>query len=346
LSVLKRITLGNSLVSNMLCSVFKLGNTLLVDNARRTSILFGWDYSMDSLSACIDIIPIFLDRSSVEELQRIVKNLLVRKVRVESEVVGTLEGYLGKLGNIKPQINWIERTHDEVYLITDGFCKVFRAFEEACVNKLFGEIKSIDPENRKVKVLNNELSCDELLITLPLDYVINKLRNVPKDYLLIRKLLKYRSALVMTLIIKGKLIKDNLVKIIKVGKKGFLSTAVIVMSSRLTSELLSMTKNELTTIYVLSLISLKELRAEMDRVLITEVKRLLNVSTVDTVFMRQAFVKYALINELGKEGVSLLNDLIKYLRSKGTYLVGRLATWRDMCIGELIKHLRNQIKLS
>ncbi len=339
----KYVVLGNSLTANLICVALKNSNTLLVDYARRSSILYGHDAVLRGKSCCIDAVPILLNDNDVVEISNSVSiNLRVSKVSINIELIGTEEGYTNKVNSgFIPQINWFNEIINGKLFINDGFCRLFRFLDLKFRSKIFGEIKKVEMISKKVKVLDREITYDKLIITYPLDYVLKKLGNIANNIREVSSRLNFKSILSTLILVRNKLYNtNNEIKIVKVGKKGFLTTLIVLISGGFYKDLSKLVNGDCTIVYALSPISIKELRGELDRLVLNELRRLINLHTNDVIMYRQMFIKYGLIGTLSYDEIRELED---YLKLHDIYLVGRTAKWHDMRLSEVIREVRNFI---
>ncbi len=336
------VVLGNSLVGNLICVTLKNGNTLLLDYARRSSILYGYDAVLRGKSCCIDSIPILLNDDDVAEISNLISNnLRIIKTNVDVELIGTEEGYTNKIkGEFIPQVNWFDEIVNGRLFIDNGFCRVFRYLDSKCSNKFFGEIRRVELTNKKVRILDRDVTYDKLIVTYPLDFMLRKIKGIPisiKDSL---SKLNFESILSTLIVVKSKLCANDGIKIVKVGKKGFLTTLITLIGSDFYSSLSKLLGREYTIVYALSPTSVNKLRGELDRLVLNELRRLINLQINDIILYRQIFIKYGLIGTVNYDD---MKNLEEYFKSYDAYLIGRTAKWRDMRLSEIIREVRNFI---
>jgi len=326
----KVVFLGESLTA--LTAIYKghIKPHVIIDVWEGGSSLYGWDFA----GKCIDRLPI-LTRSKCY----ILNDEKYVQVKPIVEVVGSEDGFTDKITSRIPdtiQINWLDTMSEGGYMLLNGWCSMLRKLKSKVVNvsKIYGEIKYIHLDRSVIKVgWRKEIRYAKIVNTLPLPYFTSKIITMDNNVKRVSDMelgLSYVSLYIMTLIASKSDISLEKSKVIKVGKKGFLTALIFMLPMNYVYGL-----NDLVLIYVLSPITLDTLKPELSSKILSELRRLNVLTNFKSIyFYRDHFERYAILGESrGK-----INDFMNTLRGYGIEFMGRLGSWKDVWICDVLEN--------
>jgi len=329
--VKKRVFLGESF-TNLLCSALSelRESDLIIDVWRGGSLLNGWDIALSGELICLDRVPL-LCRSTY----------LLESLSGESESIdisvnfmGTEEGYRSKVtleGKVIIQHDWLMEYSKSKYFIKGGWCKIYRSLKrQVNISRIYGEVQKVLPDDRTLIIKNSKIIYSKILNTLPLPYVLSRLAN--SDLNKYAEIFKYVSFYIVALIIKEAL--DHL-KLTYVGRRGFSLAAVVEVPGRY---LLSH-DDEYKVLYSFVPVTFNYLRAELYQKVMSELRKLKIIKSDNIVVAeRSYFERYGL---LGVVKSDCIEHISKELRKFEIYLSGRLGSWSDKSILDILASVKD-----
>ena len=284
---------------------------LVIDIWEGGSTLYGWDI----LNTCVDRLPLLVNESTC------IKELGGEPVKTDitTEFHGMEEDVIKKLGTTDLSSFWPFKFVKKAYLPGSGWCNLFRRkISKIQSKRVFGEIKYIDPEAKELRVSWwKKLKYDSLLNTLPLDYLLKKLRNMEP----VEDKLKSMPLFIGSLILRSRM---NEVRIYYLGKKKFSSVAIVHLP------LLTPGLQGFSIAYVIiPYIPCKNQGAFREKAL-SDAKKL-GLLDKEPVSIRGYFEKYGILH--GKVRGSA--GLERY----GITLAGRLGKWKELGICDVFKEV-------
>ena len=287
-------------------------NDLIIDVWEGGSVLYGWDF----LNSCLDRLPLLVEDSDC------VKRLGGRPVEFDimTELLGMEKDIIRKLQLNDLSRFWPFKLSKNAYLPANGWCTLFRKkISKVQSKRIFGEIKYIDPQEKELRVSWwRKLNYNTLYNTLPLDYLMKKLRDLDS----VKNGLKSIPLYISSLLIRSRL--DEF-RIYYLGKKKYASVTVIH------SPLLNPKLSGYSIAYMLiPYQAFRDQGAFRERA-ISDAKKL-GLLEGEPVFIRGYFEKYGVL--LG--GVSEL----AHFRNYGIILLGRLGKWKELGICDILNEMK------
>ncbi|RLG80454.1 MAG: hypothetical protein DRO09_03130 [Thermoprotei archaeon] len=325
-----KLILGESLTGLLRAMTYGSSYCTIVDFWEGGSTLYGWSLN----GRCIDRFPVFIGSPDCLEVLK-GKPL---QLRFDVEFQGSVKGYLEKV-NDRYQRSWIKDLEKRMYTSQNGFCSVFRELQKGVkARRVYGEVSSIYVDKKLVYVSwLGAIGYRNLVNTLPLNYFLSKARLTEfkgdeafKDYLS-RATFSYKSLYVLMMIMEGGKLSEA--KVYNIGKKGFyLATVVLLPGWKIYPWL----GNKLV-IYAIAPLDLGSLRAEISNRLLVEVKRA-GINIKNVLVFREYFERYGV---LGSEDLSYVEER---LREYGITLSGRLGTWKEKSVCEIVNEFKPYLR--
>jgi len=301
-------------------------------NRQRCCIVDIWDggslfHGVDIGDFCVDRVPMHVNKPINTLLGEYVEYV---RFKPDIEFLGTETSYENKVSKgIQLQRNWFLELSSGGYIPKKFWCKVFRDLKrKVSVARYYGEIKKANLERRLIAVSYERevLTYDKLVISLPLPYIINKLNLRVNG-----ESFKYVSLFINLLII------DNYVgenKVIYVGKTHVVPHTIIIINLSDFNERLS----NYALVYVMSSVKhpYVDIKGEFFERILVDVKRLGIVNVGNIKAYRVFMEKYGLLGILDDKAVDVLNTL----RGYDVVLLGRLGSWKEVSINDLLTHVQ------
>jgi len=242
------------------------------------------------------------------------------KIDIVTEFQGMEEDIIKKLGVNDLRIFWPFRFAKEAYLPKNGWCNLFRKkISKLQSKRIFGEIKYVDPEAKELRVSWwRKLKYDSLINTLPLDYLINKLRTTD----LVMDELKSVPLFIGSLILKSRV---NEARIYYLGKKKFASAAVVHLP------LFVPRLQDFSIAYVIIPYTPYKDQGAFREKAYSDIKKL-GLLNEEPVSVRGYFEKYGILQGYARSSARLE----KY----GIALAGRLGRWKELGICDVFKEVK------
>ena len=318
------VALGESLTILSLIHKGALKPQVIIDIWEGGTTLYGWD---TYVGICIDRLPMISDKPCLHNLKFI-------KLEPEVEDIGHEEGFNDKVLKHLPnvQINWLSRLTLKGYVPRKGWCNLIRSLRESIhISRLYGEIKYILLDEHIVRVgWRTGIRYGEIVSSMPVPYVLSKIitSNTELKKLINDSVFEYASLYIVTLIIRNYGIRN--VKVIRVGKKGFLTALVYLIPSSEIYEL----NNDSLIVYIMAPITLATLKPEIGSKLISEAKKLgVRIDMKSIIMYRDYFEKYAFLGAMNESATKVVNVLSSVYNFR---FKGRLGLWREVSICDLI----------
>ncbi len=288
------------------------------------STLYGWDTPW----GCIDRIPIMLEDREVAELL----GIKVTETNVNIELLGNESDYISKLtrgGEVIIQKDLINQLKDKSLLPVNGMCAyVRRLITSVKAVKSFGELRIIDTCNSIIHQVPNEpliIEGGSIVNSMPLDYIA-RIAGVAR---LKRELIKppYITLYVTTILTRQ---DGEGVKVFILGKRRFKSIAMVSIPAKAVHPSL----HDCLLTYIISATPAGTTDPSARQAALSDAKRL-GIDLRRIIFMRSHYEKYGML------GIwDYAEELINELRERGITCVGRLGSWRELSIEEIVRELR------
>jgi len=323
------VYLGLSLTTVMLKSN-NHNDSLVFDFWSGGSTLHGWDF----LKQCIDRLPIGVnDPNTINVLGGIPVEL-----RLEDELLGTEGDYEFKVtcgGRVYVQRDWIAGLTGRKWYVSGGWCSLFRRLVSQsgiAAQAFFGDLRSVDFNRKTIYILPHGLvRYEEIVNSLPLEYVINKIVYPGTHH---RFPAKYVTMYITVAIVRG----DYEPHIWFLGKRRFVSSAIVTLPLKLLYPQLDLGKEDLTLAYAFVPQLMGKLNPDARQKVMADFKRL-GLDMRNSLFIRSHFERYGYLGQ--REGV---DDVINMLADYGVECVGRLGTWRELGINEILAEYSSLLK--
>jgi len=316
-----KLYLGLSLTTTILRKGVRGG--LVFDIWPGGSTLYGWDV----LKQCVDRVPICVnDPNTVNALGGVPV-----KLELEEELLGTESDYELKVtcgGHVSIQRDWIAGLTGRRWYASGGWCSLFRKLikqERITAGAIFGDLRFIDVERKTAYVLPHGLITYEGIVnSLPLEYVVGKVTqfNARRQFRA-----KYVTLYITTVITKG----GHEPHVWFLGKRRFTSSAVVSLPFKLLYPQLGLSSDNLTLIYAFTPQLMGRLSPDAHQKVMADLRRL-GFDVRDAMFIRSHFERYGYLGQ--REGVE---DVINLLRDYEVECVGRLGTWRELGVNEVLR---------
>ncbi len=262
------------------------------------------------------------------------------ELSLEGELLGTESDYEFKItcgGRVRIQRDWVTELAGRKWYVSGGWCSLFRELikqEKIIAGTLFGDLRFVDAKRKSIYVLPHGLvEYDEIVSSLPLEYVLGKV--IPLN---IRHQLKakYVTLYIMTVITRG----GCEPRVWFLGKRRFASSAVVSLPLKLLYPQLRLRlgKGDLTLTYAFVPQLIEELNPDIRQKVLADLKRL-GLDTRNALFVRSHFERYGYLGQ--RDGV---DDIINLLVDYGVECVGRLGTWRELGISEILTEYSSLLK--
>jgi len=316
-----RVYLGLSLTTALLRGNM-IEDNLVFDIWHGGSTLYGWDL----WGQCVDRLPISVnDPSIVSALGG-----TPVEVSIEGELLGTEGDYESKVslnGKVRIQRDWVAELVRKRWYASGGWCSVFRGLirqRRTNTRALFGDLRLIDTERRLMYVLPHGLiEYGKIVSSLPLEYIVRKAALINTNHAL---KMKYVTIYVTTVITRGRC-KPSLWFL---GKRRFASSAIVSFPLKLLYPQLSLSKDDLILTYAFVPQLMGELNPDVRQKVLADIKRL-GLDVKNALFIRSHFERYGYLGQRDD-----VNDVISTLAENGIECVGRLGTWKELSIGEIL----------
>ncbi len=308
--------------------------SLIIDLWKGGSLLHGWELTLFDELKCLDRVPILCKET------KLLEDLGGELVGVEANVnfIGTEEGYRSKMSlgdEVNIQHDWLLEYSNDKYYAKGGWCSIYRELRnKVSALRIYGELQRILPEDEALIIKGARITYRKVLNTLPLPYILSKLAGSNlSEY---AKVFKYVPLYAVTLIAKETL--DNL-KLTYVGKKGFLLSAVV----ELPVYYLSSRGKEYKIIYGFAPVAISRLRAELFQKVVAELKKLKIIESYSTVVAERCyFERYGLLGTIDYYNIKYVST---ELRKHGIYLDGRLGSWSEKSVQDILVSIRSGLLL-
>ncbi len=307
-----------------------LEDSLVFDFWPGGSTLYGWDL----LRRCVDRLPIGVnDPDTVSALGGTPIEL-----SLEGELLGTESDYEFKItcgGKVRIQRDWITELAGRKWYVSGGWCSLFRELikqEKTIAGILFGDLRFIDVKRKSIYVLPHGLvEYDEAVSSLPLEYIAGKVIPLSICH---RFRAEYVTMYVTTVITRG----GCEPRVWFLGKRRFVSSAVVSLPLKLLYPKLSLAKGDLTLTYTFVPQLMGGLNPDIRQKVLADLKRL-GLDTRNALFIRSYFERYGYLGQ--RDGI---DDIINLLMDYGIECVGRLGTWRELGISEILTEYSSLLK--
>lgn len=294
------------------------------------SVLHGWDF----LRQCIDRLPIGVnDPNTISALGGTPVEL-----SLEGELLGTENDYEFKVtceGRVRIQRDWIAELAGKKWYVSGGWCSLFRkliAQDRMTTKAFFGDLRSVDVQRKTLYILPHGLvKYGNIINSLPLEYIINKIVYPGTHH---RFPAKYVTMYVTVAIVRG----DYEPRIWFLGKRRFVSSAIVTLPLKLLYPQLNLGKENLTLAYAFVPQLMGKLNPDARQKVMADFKRL-GLDMRNSLFIRSHFERYGYLGQ--REGV---DDVINTLADYGVECVGRLGTWRELGINEILAEYSSLLK--
>jgi len=323
------VYLGLSLTTTLLRRN-ALEDSLVFDFWLGGSTLYGWDL----LRQCMDRFPIGVnDPDTVSVLGGAPIEL-----SLEGELLGTESDYEYKItcgGEVRVQRDWVAELVGRKWYASGGWCSLFRELvkqEKVIAGALLGDLRFIDVKRKSIYILPHGLvEYDEVVSSLPLEYIAGKVtpHNTRQRFKA-----EYATLYVTTVITRG----ECEPRVWFLGKRRFASSAVISLPLKLLYPRLSLGNGDLTLTYAFAPQLMGRLNPDIRQKVLADLKKL-GLDVRNALFIRSHFERYGYLGE--REGV---DDTINQLMDYGIECVGRLGTWRELGISEILTEYYSLLK--
>lgn len=290
---------------------------LILDLWEGGSTLYGWDI----MGSCVDRVPIFVNDSYC------INSLGAEPVELDVNVrlEGSESDYIAKITKegVEPSLFWLSRLESKTRVPQGGWCRLFRNMvSQIQATKLFGELRWLNPESCELGFgWWGTIEYNKLIITMPLDYVVSKLRN--EDVVNLRDKFNYLSFYVSVAVFRGK--RDS-VDVIFLGKNRYASALAVTVPLLGKDGIFS--GADYFLVYSFIPYHKHYMRGGLRQKALSDFKRLgLDVASI--VAERGYFEKYGLLGD-GPE-VNVLS------RTNNVVLAGRLGTWVEKGICDIVR---------
>ncbi len=307
-----------------------LNSSLVFDFWHGGSVLHGWDF----LRRCVDRLPIGVnDPDTISALGGTSVEL-----SLEGELLGTESDYEHKVtceGRVRIQRDWIKELVGMKWYVSGGWCSLFRKLvsqNRMTTKAFFGDLRYVNAKGKTIYVLPHGLiRYEEIVNSLPLEYVINKTTHSNARY---NFPAKYATLYVTVVIVRGAYEP----RIWFLGKRRFVSSAIITLPLKLLYPQLNLGEEDLTLAYAFVPQLMGKLNPDVRQKVMADFKRL-GLNTRNPLFVRSHFERYGYLGE--REGI---DDIINVLADYGIKCVGRLGTWRELGINEILAEYSSLLK--
>ncbi|MEM0453641.1 MAG: hypothetical protein QXO98_03195 [Sulfolobales archaeon] len=289
-----------------------------------------WDRG--SLLSGIEICGIELDRVPIliRDLPKL-PEVEFNSVKPSVIFVGNETSYNAKASKkIDIQRNWLLELSNGGKIPKKFFCWVFKDLRRRVGNKrIYDTLGKIELNNKKLKFLRyGTLNYDKLVNSLPLPYFMEKITPKPYTNTLHYKL-DYVSLLIEIALAKYEMEEYT---IIYVGRSNIVPhTIALIPLTHLNNEL----PQGHTLIY--SITSMKRpyssYKGEYTDRLISDIRKL-GLQDMKFICRKLIFEKYGFLGPANHE----LEDLINFLKDHDIELIGRLGTWKELSISDILNH--------
>ncbi len=292
---------------------------LILDLWEGGSTLYGWDV----MGSCLDRVPIFVNESNCI-------NLLggePEELDVNTRLEGSELDYIAKVTKegVDPSMFKLSRLGSKTWFPRGGWCRLFRNLaKQTQATKLFGELRWLNPESRELGFgWWGTIKYDKLIITMPLDYVISKLRS--EKIANLNNNFSYLSFFITVAVFRGK--RDS-VEVVFLGKNRYASAVVVTMPLLYKGGIFSSADYFLA--YSFILYHKHYMRGGLRQKALSDFKRLgLDVASI--IAERGYFEKYGI---LGTKP-----ETKEFSWRSNIALAGRLGTWVEKGICDIMREL-------
>ncbi len=260
------------------------------------------------------------------------------ELSLEGELLGTESDYEFKItcgDKVRIQRDWIAELVGRKWYVSGGWCSLFRKLvkqEKAIAGAFFGDLRFIDVKRKFIYVLPHGLvKYDKAVSSLPLEYIANKVTplNIRRQFKA-----KYVTLYITTVITRGGCEPH----VWFLGKRRFASSAVVSLPLKLLYPQSSLGKGDLTLTYAFVPQLMGGLNPDIRQKVLADLKRL-GLDVRNALFVRSHFERYGYLGQ--RDGI---DDVINLLEDHGIECVGRLGTWRELGISEILTEYSSLLK--
>ena len=285
---------------------------LVIDIWEGGSYLYGWDLRG---GICLDRLPLMVnDSQCISKL-----GAIPVKYDINITLLGSEKDAMKKLEISSFHEFWPLRFSSKAFLPENGWCALFRKLRNTLRGKqIFGELKYIDPVNKEIRVgWWDKIRYDVMYNSMPLDYILTKIRTS------VSKKLTYFPLYIGSYVLKGNLEE---IRIYILGKRKYASAVSVLIPFSIGEQNASFLQGKLIRAYLfIPYLKFKSQGAFREKAL-SDLKRL-NFKEEDIIVERGYYEKYGILSAIESPP-----DLGDYKIN----LVGRLGTWRDKGICEIV----------
>ena len=260
------------------------------------------------------------------------------ELSLEGELLGTESDYESKItcgGKVRIQRDWVTELTGRKWYVSGGWCSLFRELikqEKTIAGALFGDLRFMDVKSKSIYVLPHGLvEYDEIVSSLPLEYIAGKVAPLNIRHQLRTE---YVTLCITTVITRG----GCEPRVWFLGKRRFASSAVVSLPLKLLYPQLSLSRGDLTLTYAFVPQLMGRLNPDIRQKVLADLKRL-GLDMRSALFVRSHFERYGYLGQ--RDGV---DDIINLLVDYGVECVGRLGTWRELGISEILTEYSSLLK--